>query len=175
MQKSNEKNRIKNRRDMSSTQKNQQNHPNLPEPIRQLCGPTYNEVRDQLFQKNVPESSPLHPLKLVLWSKDKTKKLLDFSCAPEPHSFCSTGSKNDSLLSRPDQPISGPNKKLGKINVKVLRSNTGKVRLKFLFETPESSAPQIRESDRNLRIEWKAHNHNLRYQLDLDEHLTKHD
>ena len=164
------KNCIQNRAILKSTAENCPHRPCASEPIRPAPQPTPNHVRDQLFRKNAPESPDLRPLKIVLWDKSKTKKLLDFVCASGPDHFSGTDKENHSP---PNQQTPEPKRSRGKIKVKVLRSGTGQVRLKFQFETPNSSTAQKTHFGKNLNIKWKSVQNDLRFKLDLDEHLTK--
>jgi hypothetical protein len=119
----------------------------------------------------------LNPLKIILWNKDKTKKLVDFSCISEMLRDQLCDKENDFEINEncfennnlPNDNSEKQSKELFKANIKVFRSAKGEISLKFFFKTRNSSKVMIKELNLGEHLKWEGGKNDLKFNLKMNQ------
>lgn len=130
-------------------------------PRELLCSanPQINQKKSEKGAAPVPGN-----LEIVLWSKDKSQRLVDFRHSSAAKAFACEDSKIES--ERQPTGESGGARQVGVVTIKIFECPLKKRNFEFTFLTNDSSQVRPRGADQR-RYSWANHKCGSRFDLEL--------
>lgn len=134
-----------------------------------------NCFEEKIAKNEKPKGNASPELEIVLWSKDRSRKLLNFVCSAGMKKNLRQKNENrlENLLKTKNACKEIKKRHLGNVNIKIFETNNGEKSFEFCFETLESSTVKTRARGEAEEFVWKGGKDALDFKINLNPLPTK--